>query len=110
MTFLTYCYKYTPDEKKRLIKLYKAHPSIFGYDLQRMGVKGYIKYISQEHVSNTLYPSDQFSPEYIISEHERNANTFYITRIVEIDILGNIKATILKAQSKNKGVNSIVPL
>jgi len=64
--------------------------SIFGWDLQQKGLKGYKEYIFKEFVSNTLYSQDQVTTEYIFNEHKNNGNTFFITRIVEVDILDNI--------------------
>jgi len=96
MTYLTYCYKYTQEELERLTKLYKESPSIFGYDLQQKGLNGYIKYISKEFTSPTLYSIDQFTPKYIVNDNLNNGNTFNITRIVEVNIFGNIQRTILE--------------
>ena len=110
LTYLTYCYKFSDQEKSRYIRLYKESPSIFGYDLQRLGLKGFIDYISQEFVANCLYSIQQFTPEYIYNEHKDNKNTFLITRIIESDILGNEIATILKIQNKIKGVKPLVPI
>ena len=96
MRYLTYCYKFTQEEQERYIRLYKKSPSIFGYDLQRLGLKGFIDYISQEFTANTLYSPDQFTPNYIINDNKKNGNTFNVTRIVKVDLFGNIEKSILE--------------
>jgi len=96
MIYLTYCYKFTEQEKEWYIRLYKKSPSIFGYDLQRLGLKGFIKHISKENTSSTLYPISQFTADYIVKDNQSNGNTFHITRIVQVNIFGKIENTILE--------------
>lgn len=95
MVYITYCYKITENHIKELKRLLKKSPMVFGAKF-RGNLDLYDEYIHQEFSGATLHHVDDDKLEEYIKNVDipKNTRNLTYTRIVEIDIFGNIQSTI----------------
>ncbi len=92
ITLIRVCYKKTEERIKKLKKLFKSNPEIFSSDFNG-DIDKYNEYIHQEFTSSTYHSVDEINDS-IKKSSPPIFKGQYNTRLVEVDLFGNILATL----------------
>jgi len=102
MPLITVCYKKSEERIKELKKLFKSNPEIFGSQFNG-SLEKYNEYIHQEFTSSSYHSVDRITEE--IKELDPPIlNGQYNTRLVEVDLYGNILQTLKVYNNGNKKI------
>lgn len=95
MVLITYCYKIPEERIKELKKFLKNSPSLFNPKF-RDNPEEYEKYISQEFVGSSYECVEEEKLKDYIENLiiPKNTRERIFTRIIIVDLFGNIKSTI----------------